>query len=155
MAQTTDAIWGGAANVGISIDSGATWTPIISHAMKVTPDGGDRRMGEAYVFDDENPINKVGKKNPRDTRVDFVYKEIAADAFEVARAQYDAAGGGSMQVRWSPNGGGIGDAGYTTDVGNVSELHDPEVDSEADGPIMTYFVVHHGSLTRSIIATAW
>ena len=154
MAQTTSSIWGGAAYVGVSSD-GASWTEISSHGMKVTPEGGDRRVGEAYVFDSEDPISKVGKKNPRDTRVDFVYTEIAEDAFEVVRAQFEAAGGGSLYVRWSPNGGGIGDAGYTTDLGYVSDLRYPEVDSEADGPILTYFVLHHGSLTRSIIATAW
>ena len=154
MAQTTDSIWGGAAYVGVSSD-GSTWTDIGSHGMKATPDGGDRRVGEAYVFDSEDPITKVGKKNARDTRIDFVYTEIAADAFEVVRAQFEAAGGGTLYVRWSPNGGGIGDAGYTSDAGFVSDLRYPEVDSEADGPVLTYFVVHHGSLTRSIIATAW
>jgi hypothetical protein len=41
MAQTTDSIWGGAAYVGISTD-GAAWTEIGSHAMKVSPEGGDR-----------------------------------------------------------------------------------------------------------------
>ena len=154
MAQTTDSIWGGAAYVAISSD-GASWTSIVSHAMKVTPDGGDRRVGEAYVFDSEDAITKVGKKNPRDTRVDFVYTEIAADAFEVVRAQFEAAGGGNLYVRWSPNGGGVGDAGYTSDLGYVSDLRYPEVDSEEDGPMMTNFVIHHASLTRSIIATAW
>ena len=154
MAQTTDSIWGGAAHVAISTD-GSTWVPIGSHAMKVTPEGGDRRTGEAYVFDSEDAISKVGKKNARDTRVDFVYTEIAADAFEAARAQFEAAGGGNLYVRWSPNGGGIGDAGYTSDLGNVADLRYPEVDSEEDGPMMLFFVIHHSSLTRSIIATAW
>jgi hypothetical protein len=97
MPQTTDSIWGGAAAVGISTD-GSSWTAIESHAMKVTPEGGDRRVGEAYVFDDENPIVKVGKLNSRDTRVDLVYTEQAADAFEVVRAQFEAAGGGTMYV---------------------------------------------------------
>lgn len=154
MAQTTDSKWGGAAYVGVSVN-GTSWTDLGSHAMKVTPEGGDRRVGEAYVFDDENPITKVGKLNPRDTRVDFVYTEIATDAFELAREQFESAGGGTLYVRWSPNGGGVGDAGYTSDAGFVSDLRYPEVDSEADGPITLFFVVHHAALTRSIIATAW
>ena len=154
MAQTTDSIWGGAANVGISSD-GSTWTDIVSHGMKVTPEGGDRRVGETWVFDDENAIVKVGKKNPRQTRVDFVYTEIATDAFEVVRAQYEAAGGGSLYVRWSPSGGGVGDAGYTTDAGFVQDEPFPGVDSEEDGPILTHFVLQHSAITRSIIATAW
>jgi hypothetical protein len=154
MAQTTDSIWGGAAYAGISTD-GSSWTEISSHGISVTPEGGDRRVGETYVFDDENAIVKVGKLNPRETRVDFVYTEQAADAFEVVRAQFESAGGGTLYVRWSPNGGGIGDAGYTSDAGFCSDLRYPEVDSEADGPIVMYFVCRHASLTRSIIATAW
>ena len=154
MAQTTDSIWGGAANVGISTD-GSAWTDIGSHAIRVSPDGGDRRTGEAYVFDDEDAIVKVGKKNSRQTRIDFVYTEQAADAFEVARGQFETAGGGTLYVRWSPNGGGIGDAGYTTDLGFVQDEPFPGVDSEEDGPVMTYFVVQHSAITRSIRATAW
>ena len=154
MAQTTDSIWGGAASVAISSD-GASWTPIISHAMKVTPEGGDRRVGEAWVFDDEDAIVKVGKKNPRQTRVDFVYTEQAADAFEITRAQFEAAGGGTLYVRWSPGGGGVGDVGYTTDKGFVQDLLYAPVDSEEDGPMLTYFVVQHSSIARTVLATAW
>lgn len=154
MPQTTDSIWGGAAYVGISTN-GSSWTDIGSHAMRVDPAGGDRRTGEAYVFDDEDPIVKVGKKNPRQTRVDFVYTENAADAFEVARAQFESAGGGTIYVRWSPNGGGVGDAGYTSDAGFVQDMNYAPVDSEEDGPMQCYFVVQHSSITRSIIATAW
>jgi hypothetical protein len=154
MPQTTDSIWGGAAYVGISTD-GSAWTDIGSHAMNVSPEGGDRRTGETWVFDDEDAIVKVGKKNSRQTRVDFVYTEIAADAFEVARAQFEAAGGGSIYVRWSPNGGGVGDAGYTSDAGFVQDIPYAPVDSEEDGPIKTFFVVQHSAITRSIIATAW
>lgn len=154
MPQTTDSKWGGAAYVGISTD-GSSWTDIGSHAMRVTPDGGDRRTGEAYVFDDEDPIAKVGKKNVRQTRVEFVYTEVAADAFEVARAQFEAAGGGTLYLRWSPGGGGVGDAGYTSDAGFVQDIPYAPVDSEEDGPMLAYFVLQHSSITRSIIATAW
>jgi hypothetical protein len=154
MTQTTDSIWGGAGYVGISTD-GSAWTDISGHGMHVTPDGGDRRTGQKYVFDDENPIVKVGKLNPRQTRVDIIYTEIAADAFEVARAQFEAAGGGTMYVRWSPAGAGVGDAGYTSDSGFVQDFRYPEQDSEEDGPIATFFVIQHAAITRSIIATAW
>lgn len=154
MPQTTNSIWGGAGYVGISTD-GSTWTDISGHAMKVTPDGGDRRVGEKWVFDDENPIVKVGKKNSRKTRIDIIYTEETADAFEKARAQFEAAGGGTMYVRWSPGGGGIGDAGYTTDAGFVNDFRFPTQDSEEDGPIATYFEVYHADITTSTIATAW
>lgn len=154
MTQTTDSIWGGAGYVGISTN-GSSWTDISGHAMKVTPDGGDRRVGEKWVFDDENPIVKVGKKNSRQTRVDIIYTEKTANAFEVARAQFEAAGGGGLYVRWSPGGGDIGDKGYSTGLAFVSDFRFPTQDSEEDGPIATYFVVYHANITTTTIATAW
>src|SRR5512138_502700 len=104
MAQTTNSVWGGAAKVEISTN-GSSWTDISGHSAKVTPSGGDRQTGQAYTFDGEDPIVKVGKKNPREMRVDIIYTEETNDAFEVARAQFEAAGGGAMYVRYSPDGG--------------------------------------------------
>ena len=154
MAQTTGSIWGGAAYVGISTN-GSVWTEISGHANHVTPEGGDRRVGEAWVFDDENPIVKVGKKNSRETRVDIIYTEIATEAFEVVRAQFEATGGGTLYLRWSPKGGNVGDSGYTTSSGFVSDFGYPEVDSEEDAPMHAFFVLYHSSITKSTIATAW
>ena len=152
MTQTTDSIWGGAASIGISTD-GSSWTDIVSHAMKVSPDGGDRRTGEAYVFGDEDAIVKVGKKNSRQTRVDFIYTEQAADAFEVARAQFEAAGGGTLYLRWSPSGGSGGDFQYTTDAGFVSAFNYAPIDSEEDGPMDNDFTMQCAQIIKSTVAT--
>lgn len=152
MTQTTGSIWGGAAKVEISAN-GSSWTDISGHSQKVSPGGGDRQVGEAYTFDGEGPIVKVGKKTSRETRVDIIYTEASADAFEVARAQFDAAGGGTLYVRWSPSGGTGGTKLYTTNAGFVKEFQYPEVDAEQTGPIKTFFVVQHSSITPSTIAT--
>ena len=153
MAQTTNAIWGGASYVGISSD-GTTWTDISGHANKVSPSGGDRQSGQAYTFDGEYPIVKVGKKNTRSTRVDIIYTEVNTDAFTLAKTQFDASGGGTLYVRWSPGAGDIGDLLFTTDAGFVQDFQYPEVDAEATGPIHTYFVVQHATVTQSTLATA-
>ena len=153
MAQTTNSMWGGAGYVGIS-STGSSWTDISGHSAKVSPTGGDRQQGKAYTFDGEYPIVKVGKMNERQTRVDIIYTEEAADAWAVARAQFIAAGGGTMYVRWSPGGGDIGDDLYTTDAGFVVDFQYPEIDAEATGPIKTYFVVQHATITPSTLATA-
>src|SRR3990172_3846607 len=152
MAQTTNSIWGGAAMVEISVN-GSAWTNISGHANKVTPGGGDRQSGKAYTFDGERPIVKVGKMNERTTRVDIIYTEQTADAFEVARAQFEAVGGGTMYVRWSPAGGQAGEFLYTSDVGFVQDFMYPEVDSEGTGPLRTFFVIQHATLTKSVVST--
>ena len=152
MTQTTGSIWGGAAKVEISV-AGAVWTNISGHSQKVSPSGGERQVGEAYTFDGEGPIVKVGKKNTRELRVDIIYTEATIDAFELARGQFDTTGGGTMFVRWSPSGGTGGTKLYTTDSGFVEKVQYPEVDSEMTGPVKTYFVVRHSSITVSTIAT--
>lgn len=152
MAQTTNSIWGGAAKVEISTN-GTAWTDISGHSNKVTPSGGDRQTGKAYTFDGEKPIVKVGKMNERQTRVDIIYTEQTNDAFETARAQFETTGGGVMYARWSPAGGAAGKFQYTTDAGFVQDFSFPEVDSEANGPIKTFFVIQHAALTKSVVST--
>jgi len=152
MTQTTNSIWGGAAKVEISVN-GTDWTDISGHSAMVSPTGGDRQTGQAYTFDGEYPIVKVGKMNPRQTRIDIIYTEESADAYEIARAQFEAAGGGAMYARWSPAGGSGGDKLVTTDAGFVQDFQYPEVDSEATGPMKTYFVIQHATLTTSTVAT--
>ena len=100
MTQTTNSIYGGAAYVGISIN-GSAWTDISGHSNKVSPGGGDRNQGKAYTFDGEYPIVKVGKMNERQTRIDLIYTEQSGDAYEIARGQFIAAGGGTMYARWA------------------------------------------------------
>lgn len=153
MTQTTNSIWGGAALVAISTDSGSTWTNISGHACRVTSSGGDRQTGKAYTFDGEYPIVKVGKMNERETRVDIIYTEESTDAFEVARAEFEAAGGGAIVLGWSP-GGMVGDVFYYTDEGFVKDFQFPEVDSEATGPIKTYFVIQHATVSDTVVSTA-
>lgn len=152
MAQTTNSIWGGAAKVEISTN-GTSWTDISGHSQKVSPTGGDRQTGQAYTFDGEYPIVKVGKMNPRETRVDLIYTEETADAYEAARAQFEAAGGGTIYARWSPAGGNVGDAQYTTDAGFVKDFSYPEVDSEATGPMRAFFIIQHARVITSTIAS--
>jgi hypothetical protein len=152
MPQTANSIWGGAAKVEISTN-GSSWTDVSGHSALVSPSPSQRRQGQAYVFNDENPIVKVGKKQVQTTRIDIVYTEETADAYEVARAQYEAAGGGTMYIRWSPAGGNGGDSQLSTGSGFVSEFQYPPVDAEADGPIKTYFIVQSSSITTATVAT--
>lgn len=133
--------------------NGSSWTDVSGESQKVTPGGGDRQTGQAYTFDGETPIVKVGKRNPMNTRVDVIYTEEAADAYELARAQFEAAGGGTMYVRWSPAGGNAGDFMWTTDAGFVQDFSYPPVDSEENGPMKGYFVVQHASVTKSVVST--
>ncbi len=152
MAQTENAIWGGAAKVEISVN-GSDWTPISGHAQRVMPDEVTRRTGEKWTFDGEYPIVKVGKRNSIGITVGVIYTEEATDAFEVVRAQFEAAGGGTLYLKWSPSGGSGGDFVYTTDAGFVSAFNYAPVDSEEDGPMDNDFSMQCAQITKSVVAT--
>jgi len=152
MTQTTDSIWGGAAKVEFSSD-GSDWTDISGHGNSVLPSPVERRQGEAYTFSGEYPIVKVGKRNSISIDVRIVYTEESADAFELARAQFEAAGGGTAYLRWSPAGGSGGDKQYTTDAGFVRVFPYPPVDAEEDGPMMVAFTIQCAQIISSTVAT--
>ena len=152
MAQTTNSIWGGAAKVEFSSD-GSAWTDISGHANNVDAPSIERRQGEGWTFDGEYPIVKVGKRQSIRIPVRIIYTEQAADASDLARTQFELAGGGTAYLRWSPGGGDGGDYQYTTDAGFVQAYTYPPVNAEEDGPLMTGFTVQCAQITKSVVAT--
>ena len=152
MTQTTNSIWGGAAEVSISADN-VTWTDISGHAQRVMPDAVTRRIGEKWTFDGEYPIVKVGKRNSISITVGVIYTEQAADAFEVVRAMFEAEGGGTIYLKWSPAGGSGGEFLFTTDAGFVKEFNYAPVDSEEDGPMTVEFGMQCAQITKSTVST--
>ena len=152
MAQTTNSIWGGAAQIEMSTN-GSDWTDISGHAQSVQPDAVSRRIGEKWTFDGEYPIVKVGKRNSIGITCGIIYTEQAADAFEIARAQFESAGGGTFYLRWSPGGGDAGDFQYTTDAGFLREFNYAPVDSEEDGPMSVEIIMQCAQITKATVST--
>src|SRR5512147_115138 len=116
MTQTTDSVWIGAGKVEISTN-GSNWTDVSGQTNRLNVPTVERRSGSAYTLDGEWPIVKVGKMQPTEMSIRIIYTEGASDAFETFRAQYEAAGGGTMYFRWSPKGGSGGDFQFTTGEG--------------------------------------
>jgi len=152
MAQTTNSVWGGAAKIEISTN-GSDWTDISGHAQYVGAPPVARRTGEGYTFEGEYPIVKVGKRESIQIPVRIIYTEEAADAFEVVRAQFEAAGGGTFYLQWSPGGGDGGDFSFTTDAGFIQSFPYAPVDSEEDGPMVIEFNMQCAQIIKSTVAT--
>ena len=154
MAQTTNSIWGGAAQVEIGTST-TGFTDISGHSNLVDSPLVERRQGESYTFDGENPIVKVGKKQSIQIPVQIIYTEQANDAFEAVRAQYEAAGGGTLFMRWTPTGtpSASGPFQYLTSSGFVQAFQYPPVDAEEDGPMMLNFNLQCASITKSVYST--
>ena len=155
MPQTTDSIPLACGMLEVATDSGcAGWVDISGESQTVEPPEQTRISGEGYTFDGDNALVEGGKKEPIEIPVAIVYTETAGEAFEVVRAAWEAPGcGRRLCLRYSPGGGDVGDALYTTPRGILTRFVYPNMDASAGGPIMAGFTLKIQSITVSTIAT--
>ncbi len=90
MAQTTGAITGAAAAVYLKVASGSL-TDYSGQSQSVDAVTATRINSEAYTFDGSNAIILVGKEEPVEVTVNFLYTEVALELWEVAEAAFQAA----------------------------------------------------------------
>ena len=153
MAQTTTSVWGGAAKVEIGTST-TGFTDISGMSNLVDSPLVERRQGESYTFDGEDPIVKVGKKQSIQIPLQVIYTEGANDAYKMLQTQYEAAGGGTIYLRWSPKGGdATGEFNYLTDIGFVQGFQYPSVDAEEDGPMVVSANIQTAAITQGTVAT--
>lgn len=155
MVQTTTSVAMACALLEIATDSGcAGWLDISGSSNQLTGTEQTRISGETYSFDGDGPIIQGGKREPMELVVQTVYTETALEAFEAARAAFEMTGCGMrMCLRWSPNGGAIGDALYTTPRGILTSFTYPQIDATAGGPILAGFTLKVSGITHSVVAT--
>jgi len=123
MARTTEAISFVAADVEVSQDN-ATWTDLAPYGSTVAAGGGDRRVGEVNVFDDERPIVRAGKKGSQNLTIRYVYTEEVAGPFLVMRG-WDDTEGGVIYARYWPEGKTAGNLCFTTGKAVITSFLDP------------------------------
>lgn len=155
MPQTTGSVAMACGLLEIATDNDcAGWLDISGSSNQLSGTEQTRISGETYSFDGDGPIIQGGKREPMELVVQSVYTETALEAFEAARAAFEMAGcGPRMCLRWSPAGGAIGDALYTTPRGILTSFTYPPIDATAGGPILAGFTLKVGEITRSIVAT--
>ena len=153
MAQITTSVWGGAAKVEIGTST-TGFTDISGMSNLVDSPLIERRQGESYTFDGENPIVKVGKKQSMNIPVQIIYTEGASDAYKVAQTQYEATGGGTLYLQWTPKGAiATGEFEFLTSIGFVQGFQYPPVDAESDGPMLVNFNIQCASVIQATYAT--
>jgi hypothetical protein len=155
MPQTNDAIPLACGLLEIATDANCVgWVDISGSSQTLEEPSQSRITDQAYTLDGDGAIITAGKKEPLELTVQIVYTETAGEAFEVVRASWETSGcRGRACLRWSPGGGDIGDALYTTDRGYIINFIYPRLDASAGGPIMTGFVLKVSEVTRSVVAT--
>jgi len=132
----------------------AGWLDISGSSNQLSGVEQTRISGETYSFDGDTAIIQGGKREPMELVVQSVYTETALETFEAARAAFETAGcGARMCLRWSPAGGAIGDALYTTPRGILVSFTYPPIDATAGGPILAGFTLKVSEVTHSVVAT--
>ena len=154
MAQTTAAIGGACGEILIgSTNVVAAATDISGQAQSLATPSQSRQSGEAYTLLGDTAIIKGGKREPIDLTFTIVYTEEDTEAWELARAEFEAAScGDPLYVWWSPGGGDIGDQQYSGG-GTMTGFDYPPVDATAPAPIMCTFTIRVASLSTVTITS--
>lgn len=137
MAQTTGAVTGAATAVNIKIAAGS-YTDYSGQAQSIDAVTATRASSTAYTFDGDNAIILLGKEEPVEVTVNFLYTEIALELWEVAEAAFQA--GSLVQVKWEPKGSS-GKQIETTAGGYITSITYPAVAAEGAGPVLASLTV--------------
>lgn len=138
MAQTTGAYTGSAATVSIYVS--AAYVDISGSSQSIDVTTATVVTGEAYTFDGNFALTTVGKYEPVEVKVNILYTETAAEAFQSVRALFEART--ATQLKWLPGGAASGSDQYETrTVGYITAMDYPPIDASSAGPVMVSFTV--------------
>lgn len=137
MAQTTGAITGAAAAVYLKVASGSL-TDYSGQAQSVDAVTASVTTSDAYTFDGNNAIILVGKEEPVEVTINFLYTEVALELWEVAEAAFQAKS--TVQVKWEPKGS-TGKEIITDLGGYITSIVYPAVDASTAGPVVASITV--------------
>jgi hypothetical protein len=150
---TSGAVSRSCAKVEISPD-GINWTDISGETQSVTPGEQTRITTEYYIFTSDLPVIGTGRREPMESMFVIIYTETDAEAYEQARAIFEALNcGDEIYVRYSPAGGNADDEMLTSDEGAIVSFTYPTVGAASTGPIMAGFTVKHPGFTTTIVAS--
>lgn len=144
MAQTTGAVTGAAATVSIYVS--AAYVDISGSSQSIDVTTATVVTGEAYTFDGNYALTTVGKYEPVEVKVNIIYTETAAEAFQSVRALFEART--ATQLKWLPLGAASGADQYETKtVGYITAMDYPPIDASSAGPLMVSFTVRAPGIT--------
>jgi hypothetical protein len=137
MPQTTGAITGSAAAVSIKIAAGA-YVDHSGQAQSVDAATASRVNDSTYTFDGANAIIMLGKEEPVEVTVNFLYTEVALEAWELTYAAFKA--GDLVQIKWEPKGT-AGKQCETMAGGYITSMDFPAVEASSAGPVVASITV--------------
>lgn len=146
MAQTTGAITGSAAAVWLKVGAGA-YIEYSGQSQAIDAVSASRVNSEAYTFDGNQAIILLGKEEPVEITINFLYTEVAAEIWEIAQAAFLA--GSTVQVKYEPKGT-TGKQIESVAGGYITSIDYPAVDASSAGPVVATITVRAPGLTYSV-----
>ena len=152
MTQTTGQLSMACGQIELSSD-GITYTDISGSAQSITGVTQTRMSGEGYTQDGDTAVITGGKREPMTPTITAIYTEDDTEAWELARAEFEAACGDALYVRWSPGGGDVGDQRYYTPASEIISFDYPPLDAADGGPIKCTFQFKTPYVTTETISS--
>jgi len=154
MAQTTNSVPLACGKLEIAVDAACSiWYDISGEDQSVSGTEQARKSGEAYTLDGDTALIAGGKREPLELTFAIAYTEIATEAYERIRAQFETACGGPVCVRWSPKGGNVGDEQLTSAAGVVTGFTYPPMDASGGGVILAGFKLKVPSVGTTVVTS--
>ncbi len=151
MAQTLSAMNTVGGKLELSTDGVPTWTDISGFLTMVDPGQSVRQTGNIFTADGDAAILAAGKQEILQILVSITYTEGVSDPFTVLEGVHKS-GSETVQLQWSPAGGGVGEYEFTTNaVGVVKNLSYPNVDPNTPAPHVITFTLETATFTLSTI----
>lgn len=151
MAQATDYLCAVDAKIEYSDDGGSTWADISGYANSVNPGEQTREVGTYQTASGDTEIVCKGKRTAMGISIEALYAE--AVMIDDVRTAFEN-GDQDFQIRWSPDGGDVGDYQYTSANGILSAWNEVGGGPGADNvsPARVSFTLTTPKVTKSTIA---
>jgi hypothetical protein len=131
--------------------TGTSWVDVSDNLSVVDPPTLTRDTAVAYVFGESPPVIGIGRLTPTEVTIRGVWAQTTADPFYTVYAQFTAACGGFVAVRWSPAGcATTSDAFYTSTTESVvTSLTYPGGDAASADVILWEANIYSPDITRA------
>jgi hypothetical protein len=147
MAQTTKAMSGAAFTIAIQTGGAGAYTDVSGSSQSIDMPELERLTGEAYTPDADTPIVVFGKQKSFDLKVNVVYTEETAEAYNTLYTAYST--NQLVSLKWVPAGTAVGADSWTTDVTQIYKAQLPNGDASNSDVIVCSFTLKCKSVTRT------
>jgi len=147
---TTGQMSGAFGKIEIRTPSGTgSFTDISGSSQAVEVATVTRKSGMAFPLDSDTPAVTYGKQEGAEVTFMVIYTDVVAEAYQTALTTFEAAGGATLDVKWTPGGSTAGADTYTI-TGRITSIDYPGFNGDSGDPIMCNFTVTGSHVVHTV-----